>query len=76
MTPTGRHVTAKALWPNHRMVVAGRNKLIGFNFATNTPKRIAEYDTVRQPDTVAVAPGSHTLWVTGSHDGVVQQITR
>lgn len=58
------------------VTLTGENKLIGFSFATDTPKKIAEYDTVRQPDTVAVAPGGHTLWVTGTHDGVVQRITR
>lgn len=58
------------------VTLTGSNKLIGFSFATNTPKKIAEYDTVRQPDTVAVSPGGHTLWVTGTRDGVVQRITR
>lgn len=43
------------------VTLTGRNKLIGFSFATDTPKKIAEYDTVRQPDTVAVSPGGHTL---------------
>lgn len=58
------------------VTLTGRNKLIGFSFATDTPKKIAEYDTVRQPDTVAVTPGGHTLWVTGTRDGVIQRITR
>lgn len=58
------------------VTLTGTNKLVGFSFAGNTPKKIAEYDTVRQPDTVAVAPGGHILWVTGTHDGVVQRIQR
>ena len=58
------------------VTLTGRNKLIGFSFAGDTPTKIAEYDTVRQPDTVAVSPGGHTLWVTGTKDGVVQRISR
>lgn len=58
------------------VTLTGRNKLMGFSLASDTPKKIAEYDTVRQPDTVAVSPGSHTLWVTGTRDGVIQRITR
>ena len=37
---------------------------------------IARYDTVRQPNTVAVEPGGHTLWVTGTDDGTVERIAR
>lgn len=58
------------------VTLTGSNKLIGFSFETNTPKKIAEYDTVRQPDTVAISPDGRTLWVTGTRDGVVQRITR
>ena len=58
------------------VTLTGRNKLIGFSLAGNTPRKFAEYDTVRQPDTVAVSPGGHTLWVTGTKDGVVQRISR
>lgn len=52
------------------------NEVVGLDVASSTPKVIARYRTVRQPNTVAVAPGSHTLWITGTHDGVVQRITR
>ncbi|MCW2799955.1 MAG: hypothetical protein JWQ70_1427 [Aeromicrobium sp.] len=58
------------------VTLTGRNKLIGFSLAGNTPRKFAEYDTVRQPDTVAVSPGGHTLWLTGTKDGVVQRISR
>lgn len=58
------------------VTLTGRNKLFGFSFATDTPTKFAKYDTVRQPDTVAVAPGGHVLWVTGTRDGVIQRITR
>ncbi|HEX4190513.1 MAG TPA: YncE family protein [Marmoricola sp.] len=58
------------------VTLTGSNRLVGFSLAGNTPRLIADYPTVRQPDTVAVAPGGHILWVTGTHDGVVQRITR
>lgn len=52
------------------------NEVVGVDVRTDTPKVIARYATVRQPDTVAVEPGSHTLWITGSDAGVVQRISR
>ena len=58
------------------VTLTAKNKLVGYDVSSGTPRKVAEYDTVRQPDTVAVAPGSHTLWVTGTDDGVVQRITR
>ncbi|HET6151579.1 MAG TPA: hypothetical protein VFE15_01410 [Marmoricola sp.] len=58
------------------VTLTGRNELVGFSLAADIPQRIATYATVRQPDTVAVAPGGHTLWVTGTYAGVVQRIQR
>ncbi|MBC7630214.1 hypothetical protein [Aeromicrobium sp.] len=53
-----------------------KNELVGIDVSGETPKVIATYATVRQADTVAVDPGSKTLWVTGTKDGTVQRITR
>lgn len=58
------------------VTLTGTNKLFGFSFETDSPHKFAEYDTVRQPDTVAVSPGGDTLWVTGTRDGVIQRISR
>lgn len=58
------------------VTLTARNEVIGVDVAGATPKVTATYATVRQPNTVAVAPGSHQLWVTGTADGVVQSITR
>lgn len=58
------------------VTLTARNQLVGLDVSGDTPKVIERYRTVRQPDTVAVAPGSKTLWVTGTADGVVQRITR
>lgn len=58
------------------VTLTARNEVVGLDVSGTTPRVIARYRTVRQPNTVAVEPGSHTLWVTGTHDGVVQRITR
>lgn len=52
------------------------NQVIGVDFTGPVPRKVAAYDTVRQPDTVAVAPGGHTLWVTGTRGDQIQRITR
>ena len=65
--------------PSTKMVwvtLASKNRLIGLDVSGSTPKVIASYPTVRQPDTVAVAPGGKTLWVTGTKNGVIERITR
>lgn len=58
------------------VTLTARNEVVGLDVSGGTPKVIARYPTVRQPNTVAVAPGSTQLWITGTHDGVVQRITR
>jgi DNA-binding beta-propeller fold protein YncE len=64
--------STKIVW----VTLTAKNKLVGLDVSGTRPRVIASYPTVRQPDTVAVAPGSRTLWVTGTKDGVVQRITR
>ena len=58
------------------VTLTGRNELIGLRVVGDRLRRVASYPTVRQPDTVAVAPGSRGLWVTGTDAGVVEHITR
>lgn len=58
------------------MTLTATNELVGIDVGSNELRVIATYPRVRQPDTVAVAPGSKTLWVTGTSDGVIQRITR
>lgn len=65
--------------PSQRLVwvtLTGRNQVVGFDVSGATPREIARYATVEQPNTVAVAPGSGMLWITGTRTGVVQQIKR
>lgn len=52
------------------------NEVVGLDVTSSTPTVIARYQTVRQPNTIAVAPGSTTLWVTGTSDGTVERISR
>lgn len=58
------------------VTLTARNEVVGLDVSGATPRVIARYPTVAQPDTVAVAPGSHVLWVIGSRSGQVQRITR
>ncbi|MGI8416623.1 MAG: YncE family protein [Nakamurella sp.] len=58
------------------VTLTARNQVVGLDVSGNTPKVVARYDTVRQPNTVAVAPGSHRLWVAGENTGVVELIKR
>lgn len=73
-TPYGLAVdrTTNTAW----VTLTARNQLVGLDVSGTTPRVIARYPTVRQPNTVAVAPGATRLWVTGTADGVVQLITR
>ncbi len=64
--------TTSTVW----VTLTAKNELVELDVSTDTPRIIARYPTVQQPDTVAVAPGSRTLWVAGTADGVVQRITR
>jgi hypothetical protein len=58
------------------VTLTSRNEVVGLDVAGATPRVIARYTTVQQPNTIAVEPGSHRLWVTGTKAGVVELITR
>ncbi len=58
------------------VTLTAENRVAGFDVHRNRPREIASYATVRQPNTVAVAPGGHALWVTGTQGGVVERISR
>ncbi len=73
-TPYGLAVDARTatVW----VTLTALNQVVGVRVTGNRMTVIARYPTVRQPNTVAVDPGSHRLWVTGTDDGVVQLIRR
>ncbi|NHA69278.1 YncE family protein [Phycicoccus flavus] len=52
------------------------NEVVGVDVGGDTPRVLDRYPTVRQPNTVAVAPGSRVLWVASRTDGVLQRIAR
>ena len=58
------------------VTLTASNRLVGYQVSGDKLVKVASYATVRQPDTVAVAPGGQTLWVTGPADGVIERITR
>lgn len=58
------------------ITLTARNQLVGLDVTANTPRIVARYPTVRQPNTVAVEQGSHILWITGTATGQIQRITR
>ena len=70
--PYGMAVDGNTVW----VTLTARNEVVGLDVSGNVPKVIARYPTVRQPNTVAVSPGSRRIWVTGTADGVVELITR
>lgn len=73
-TPYG--MTADGSTDTVWVTLTSRNQVVGMDVSGDVPREIARYDTVRQPNTVAVEPGSHRLWVTGTDAGVVELITR
>ncbi|PZS25497.1 MAG: hypothetical protein DLM58_22390 [Pseudonocardiales bacterium] len=64
--------TTDTVW----VTLTARNEVVALDVSTPTPREIARYPTVRQPNTVAVSPGSHTVWVTGTATGDLQVINR
>lgn len=52
------------------------NEVVGVDVSGSAPREVVRYPTVQQPNTVAVAPGSRTLWVASRTDGTVQRVTR
>jgi hypothetical protein len=58
------------------VTLTARNEVVGLDVTSSVPHVIARYRTVAQPDTVAVDPGSRTVWVIGARGGEVQRITR
>lgn len=73
-TPYGMAMDSSTgtLW----VTLTARNQVVGIDVRTDRPRLIASYPTVRQPNTVAVSPGSDVLWITGTTDGMVQRISR
>lgn len=73
-TPYGMALDASTatLW----VTLTARNEVVGFDVTGANPREIARYPTLRQPNTVAVSPGSHSVWITGTAGGQVQLIKR
>ena len=50
------------------ITLTARNEVVGVRVDGDRLRVIARYPTVRQPNTVAVSPGSRDLWITGTRD--------
>ncbi|MFB9923892.1 YncE family protein [Amycolatopsis halotolerans] len=71
-TPYG--ITYDAVRDRMWVTLTAVNEVVGLDLSAGTPKEIARLPTVRQPNTVAVDPGTGRVFVTGTADGVVQLI--
>ncbi|MBO0878040.1 MAG: YncE family protein, partial [Pseudonocardia sp.] len=57
------------------VTVTATNQLVGYDLSQPVPREVARIATVRQPNTVTVDPTTGTLFVTGTADGTVQEIS-
>jgi DNA-binding beta-propeller fold protein YncE len=62
--------------PRVWVTLTALNQVVGFDVTARGLTEIARLDTVEQPNTVAVEPGSHVLFIAGERAGVVQRLTR
>jgi DNA-binding beta-propeller fold protein YncE len=58
------------------VTLTATDEVVGLDVSGPAPRVVARYPTVEQPDTVAVAPGSGTIWIAGSRTSQVERITR
>jgi DNA-binding beta-propeller fold protein YncE len=54
------------------VTLTAADQVVGITLDSSGPRVIARLPTVRQPDTVAADPATGRLYVTGTHDGVLQ----
>lgn len=71
-TPYGvaYNATADVLW----VTLTARNEVVGVDLSGERPVEVARFPTVRQPNTVAVDPGSGRLWIASRTTGELQTI--
>lgn len=56
------------------ITLTARNELVGLDVSGATPREVRRIPTVRQPNSVAVDPGSGRLWVVSRKTGQLQTI--
>jgi hypothetical protein len=57
-----------------RATLTARNQLIGLTLGDGSPRETPRLPTVRQPNTVAVDPGTGRVFVTSRADGTLQLV--
>ncbi len=58
------------------VTLTGRNQLVGLRLLHDRLTVVNRYQTVRQPNTVAVDTAGRSAWVTGTTPGVVERVER
>ncbi|HEX2417525.1 MAG TPA: hypothetical protein VHJ83_05280 [Micromonosporaceae bacterium] len=56
------------------LTLTERNEVVGLNLSGGTPREIARYPAVWQPNSITVDPGSGTVFVASKAEGLVQSI--
>jgi len=57
------------------LTLTASNELVGLNLSGGAPREVGRFPTARQPDSVAVDPGTGKVYVASRADGVVQTVT-
>jgi DNA-binding beta-propeller fold protein YncE len=57
------------------LTLTASNEVVGYDLSGGAPREVARHATVRQPDSVAVDPGTGKVYVASRADGTVQAIT-
>jgi YVTN family beta-propeller protein len=61
----------RQLW----ITLTATNRVVGFDISGAEPRPVADFASVRQPNSIAVDPESGTIYVAGTADGVLQIVT-
>lgn len=62
--------TRDRLW----VTLTGRNQVVAFDVSGRTPREVARFATIRQPNTVGVDPATGRVFVASRTDGLLQLI--
>jgi DNA-binding beta-propeller fold protein YncE len=61
----------RQLW----ITLTATNRVVAFDISGPEPRPVADFASVRQPNSIAVDPGTGTVYVAGTADGVLQIVT-
>jgi DNA-binding beta-propeller fold protein YncE len=61
----------RQLW----VTLTATNRVVGFDISGPEPRPVADFASVRQPNSIAIDPETGTVYVAGTADGVLQIVT-